>query len=81
MSHVRAFRREDWVGSVILCPCCNRMLPVIEAQGPFPGVGARGVDQWWLLTFSDDSQARMWEDHKGVVVYDENDPRRTRRDN
>lgn len=62
----RAFERGDWVGSIIGLPDRGQVLKCVDASGPFfdPTQG----DYFWWLRLEDDTFARMWEDHKGVVT-------------
>jgi len=71
---IRRFRREDWLGAVVLCPHCNQQLTIIDADGPHIGFNPQLLvpDLAWVVTLSDGYEARMWEDRKGIVI--EEDP-------
>lgn len=68
---IRPFRREDWIGGRIHCPCHGVLHSIVDATGPFPGFDpseGNREDFYWIVILSDGGDARMWEDRKGVIV-------------
>lgn len=68
---VRPFVAADWIGAIIACPHCGRLLKCIKAEGPYVGHDPSEhwrSDLWWRLTLEDGADTRMWEDRKGIIV-------------
>lgn len=65
---VRRFRESDWIGALIGCDHCHRVLKVIAAKGPIdaPNPTTGYWDRVWILTLEDGEQCRMWEDGQGI---------------
>ncbi len=68
---MRPFEAADWIGALIACPHCGRLLKAIKADGPYFGLDPSEnyrSDRFWVLTLEDGETTRMWEDRKGVIL-------------
>lgn len=54
-----------------MCPHCGKLLDITEADGPYVGQDQSEkmrIDTFWIVTLSDGTKSRMWEDRKCVLL-------------